>query len=263
MMKGKNSGKQQTGNIKIKMNILVSMVMPFFITSIFVFHGCTNLSEPVKVNLNITGLQRNNTAINYLSFHKAVVSIREIKFFGAREVGSAIFFTTNPTVPGNIYSFTTQQPVFYIRSFDIPQGVYSQMRWEITSGEVDDETYENEYFDIDDFGIIFEGTYTRLDGLEVLLFIVIDPFDVYLFETFTVDGKNSISVSADNIYGINLKLNPYLAMQNIERELLEYASSGFEEVEDYIEISSFENSLIYERMLLRLKQTIQSTIQDN
>jgi hypothetical protein len=226
------------------------------------------LSTPVNVNLHLE-MGTNTPAINYVDFHNIAIAVQQIKFYGIREEGSDIFFNSQPNVPFGIYSIRKNQPAPQIDAFDLPQGVYNQMRWEIQTREIDDDYYEDyfdeeldEFIDVDDFGIIIEGTYTKLDGTQILLFIAIDPSEMLLMETFDTGGNNQLSLLAGKTYNIRLEINPYIAIQNIERSLLENAESDEEDDVQYIEISSDENEDLYERILFRLKNTVRAIIEE-
>jgi hypothetical protein len=165
--------------------------------------------------------------------------VQQIKFYGVREEGSDIFFDSQPTVPFGIYAIGKNQAVTAIDAFDIPQGVYNQMRWEIQTREIDDDYYEeyfdeelDEYVDVDDFGIIIEGKYTRLDGSEILLFIAIDRTEMLLMETSDTGGNSQLSLLSGKNYNVQLEINPYVAIENIERYLLELAATNDDDDDD-------------------------------
>ena len=238
---------------------------------LLLFNGCMaddELSAPVNVNLHLE-MGSNTPGISYVDFHNIAIAVRQIKFYGIREVGSDIFFNSQPNAPYGIYVIRKDQSPPLINAFDIPQGVYNQMRWEIQTREIDDDYYEDyfdeeldEYIDIDDFGIIIEGKYTRHNGSEILLFIAIDPEEILLMETYDSGGNNQLSLLAGKTYRVRLELNPYIAIQNIERSLLENAETDEENDVEYIEISSDENEDLYERILFRMKNTVKAIIEE-
>ncbi len=205
------------------------------------FNGCMpddELSAPVNVNLHMA-MGANTPGISYLDFHNTAIAVQQIKFYGVREEGSDIFFDSQPTVPFGIYAIGKNQAVTAIDAFDIPQGVYNQMRWEIQTREIDDDYYEeyfdeelDEYVDVDDFGIIIEGKYTRLDGSEILLFIAIDRTEMLLMETSDTGGNSQLSLLSGKNYNVQLEINPYVAIENIERYLLELAATNDDDDDD-------------------------------
>ena len=238
---------------------------------LLLFNGCMaddELSAPVNVNLHLE-MGSNTPGISYVDFHNIAIAVGQIKFYGIREVGSDIFFNSQPNAPYGIYAIRKDQSPPLINAFDIPQGVYNQMRWEIQTREIDDDYYEDyfdeeleEFIDVDDFGIIFEGRYKRLNGSEMLLFIAIDPTETLLMETFDSSGNNQLSLLSGKTYNIRLEINPYVAIQNIERSLLENAETDEEDDIYFIEISSDENEDLYERILFRLKNTVRAIIEE-
>ena len=238
---------------------------------LLLFNGCMpddELSTPVNVNLHME-MGTNTPGINYVEFHNIAIAVQQIKFYGIREEGSDIFFNSQPNAPYGIYVIRKDQSPPLINAFDIPQGVYNQMRWEIQTLEIDDDYYEDyfdeeldEFVDVDDFGIIIEGKYTRLNGSEILLFIAIDPAEILLMETFDTGGNNQLSLLSGQSYNVRLEINPYLAIGNIERSLLENAETDEEDDVYFIEISSDENEDLYERILFRLKNTVKAIIEE-
>ncbi len=238
---------------------------------LLLFNGCMpddELSAPVDVNLHLA-MGTNTPGINYVEFYNIAIAVKQIKFYGIREEGSDIFFNSQPGVPFGIFAIRKNQPAPKIDAFNIPQGSYNQMRWEIQTREIDDDYYEDyfdedldEFIDVDDFGIIIEGRYKRLNGSEILLFIAIDPTEILLMETFDTAGNNQLSLLSGRTYNIRLEINPYVAIQNIERSLLENAETDEEDDIEFIEISSDENEDLYERILFRLKNTVKAIIEE-
>ncbi len=238
---------------------------------LLLLNGCMaddELSAPVNVNLHLE-MGTNTPGISYVDFHNITIAVQQTKFYGIREEGSDIFFNSEPNVPFGIYAIRKNEQAPTIDAFDIPQGVYNQMRWEIQTREIDDDYFEDyfdeeldEYIDVDDFGIIIEGKYTRLNGSEILLFIAIDPTEKLLMETYDTGGNNQLSILSGNTYNIRLEINPYVAIGNIERSLLENAETDEEDDIYFIEISSDENEDLYERILFRLKNTVKAIIEE-
>ncbi len=235
------------------------------------FNGCLpddELSIPVNVNLHLA-MGTNTPGISYVDFHNAVIAVQQINFYGIREEGSEIFFNSRPDVPFGIYAIRINQPAPRIDAFDIPQGVYNQMRWEMQTREIDDDFYEDyfdedldEFIDVDDFGVIIEGKYTRENGSKILLFIAIDPKEVLMMDTYDAAGNNQLTLLSGKTYKVSLEINPYLAIENIERFLLEHAETDEEDDIEFIEISSDENEDLYERILFRLKNTIKAVVEE-
>jgi hypothetical protein len=217
-----------------------------------------DLNNPVKVDVEFY-LEENPLTISYLTFNKAIIAFDKVRFYGVRDVGNDIVFSSRPGFPFGTFVIHAAQNTAYITYFDIPQGVYNLMRWDIELMEIDDDIYDDEYVDSDDFGLIFEGTYTRLNGQTVLLFIAVDPAALS-FETVNAIGNNSIVLDSQMDYTVSLELNPYLAMQGISRSLLEQAETDSEDGVEFIEISSDENEDLYNLVLFRLEKTFKAVL---
>lgn len=242
------------------------------LTPVFFFPGCEDASEfnePVSIDLFFR--QGNNTTDNnYLVFNKTTIAVSTINFFGARVQGSDIIFDAPPPNNFGIYELTRQNPDVLIASFDIPQGEYNQMRWETSTIEINEDYYEDffdeeleEYIDIDDYGVIFQGTYQNLQGTLIKIFIAIEPGDLLSFNTQGSQPEGQpVTVFGSSIYNTYLILNPYLATASISRSDLENAEIEDDDDLMYIEISPDENESIYERIVFRLISNLQSTIEE-
>lgn len=226
----------------------------------FLVSACVDadLNKPVKVDVEFY-LEQNPLTINYLTFNKAIIAFDKVRFYGVRDVGNDVVFSSRPGFPFGTFIIPEMQNTSYITYFDIPQGVYNLMRWDIELMEIDDDIYDDEYIDSDDFGLIFEGTYTRLSGETILLFIAVDPA-LLSFETVNAIGNNSIVLDSQMDYTVTIELNPYLAMQGIARNLLEQAETDFEDEVEFLEISSDENEDLYSLVLFRLEKTFKAVI---
>jgi hypothetical protein len=227
---------------------------------LFLMLSCIDddLNKPVRIDLEFS-FEENPLTIPYLTFTNAVISLERVRFYGIRDVGNDVFFSSNPGLSFGTFVIPAWQNTSFVTYFDLPQGVYNIIRWEAQLDEIDDDVYENEFVDSDDFGLIFEGTYTRLDGSTVLLFIAVDPA-TFSFETTDAFGNSLISFDSRNNYTVSFELNPYLAMQGISRNLIEQAETDSEDDIEYIEISSDENEDLYDLVLFRLEKTFKAVI---
>jgi len=230
------------------------------IVLLFLVSSCIDddLNKPVRVDLEFL-LEENPLTISYLNFTNAVVALDRVRFYGIREVGNDVLFTSRPGFSFGTFVIPAQQNTRYVTFFDVPQGVYNLIRWDAELTEINENVYDDEFVDSDDFGLIFEGTYTRLDGSSVLLFIAVDPA-VLSFGTINAAGNNDISLESRKNYTVSFELNPYLAMQGISRNLLEQAETDSEDDIEFIEISSDENEDLYELVLFRLEKTFKAVI---
>jgi hypothetical protein len=227
---------------------------------LFLMSSCIDddLNKPVRIDLEFS-FEENPLTIPYLTFTNAVISLERVRFYGIRDVGNDVFFSSNPGLSFGTFVIPDWQNTSFVTYFDLPQGIYNIIRWEAQLDEIDDDVYDNEFVDSDDFGLIFEGTYTRLDGSTVLLFIAVDPA-TFSFETTDAFGNSLISFDSRNNYTVSFELNPYLAMQGISRNLIEQAETDSEDDIEYIEISSDENEDLYDLVLFRLEKTFKAVI---
>jgi hypothetical protein len=227
---------------------------------LFLMSSCIDddLNKPVRIDLEFS-FEENPLTIPYLTFTNAVISLERVRFYGIRDVGNDVFFSSNPGLSFGTFVIPDWQNTSFVTYFDLPQGIYNIIRWEAQLDEIDDDVYDNEFVDSDDFGLIFEGTYTRLDGSTVLLFIAVDPA-TFSFETTDAFGNSLISFDSRNNYTVSFELNPYLALQGISRNLIEQAETDSEDDIEYIEISSDENEDLYDLVLFRLEKTFKAVI---
>lgn len=230
------------------------------IALLFLVSSCIDddLNKPVRVDLEFS-FEENPLTISYLNFTNAVVALDMVRFYGIRDVGNDVLFTSKPGSSFGTFVIPAWQKTEYVTFFDVPQGVYSMIRWEAELMEIDDNVYDDKFVDSDDFGLILEGTYTRLDGSTVLLFIAVDPAVLY-FETLNAAGRKIISLDSRNNYTVSFELNPYLAMQGISRSLIEQAETDSEDDIEFIEISSDANEDLYQLVLFRLEKTFKAVI---
>ncbi len=230
------------------------------IALLFLVSSCIedDLNKPVRVDLEFL-LEDNPLTISYVNFTNAVVALDRVRFYGIRDVGNDVLFTSRPDFSFGTFVIPAQQNTRYVTYFEVPQGVYNMIRWDAELTEIDDAVYDDVFVDSDDFGLIFEGTYTRLDGSTVLLFIAVDPA-VLSFGTLNAGGNNVVSLESTNNYTVSFELNPYLAMQGISRSLIEQAETDSEDDIEFIEISSDENEDLYELVLFRLEKTFKAVI---
>lgn len=218
-----------------------------------------DLSKPVRVHFELSFVQ-DNDPLPYLTFNNIVVDVEQISFYGIRQEGNDVLFNTRPGDSFGMHILTPAQNTSYLTYFDINQGVYQLMRWEITLGEIDDDLYPDDYIDSDDFGFIIEGTYTRQDGSSVLLFIAIEEEELIRVESINNDGETPIPILTDNVYTVSLEINPHALMRGIPRSMLEQAKTDEEDDIEFIEISDDENEELYNLVLFQLSKTLKAVV---
>ncbi len=231
--------------------------LTLILLSATVFFACEpdDLSKPVKVHLEFS-YKEGVVPIDYLSFNKIIWSVENIDFYGIRKEGNDVLFHTRPGDSFGNHILTPAQNVSYITFFDLKQGIYQLMRWNVGLGEIDDEIYSDEFVDSDDFGLIIEGTYTRLDGTIVLLFIAIEEEEILTFEALIQDEETSLAIISDNTYTMSLEVNPHALMRGIPRSMLEEVETEEEDAVEFIEISEDENEKLYDLVLFQLTKTL-------
>lgn len=218
-----------------------------------------DLTKPVRVNFELKWVE-DNSPLAYLTFQNIVIDVEKISFNGIRQQGSDVFFNTRPGDSFGMHILTRSEKTSYLTFFDLPQGVYELMRWELELGEIDDDIYSDDFIDSDDFGFIIEGIYTRLDGSTVLIFIAIEEEEVIRVESVNQDGEVPISILVDNVYTASLEINPHAIMRGIPRSLLEQAETDEEDDVEFIEISEDENEDLYNLVLFQLARVIKLVV---
>lgn len=267
-------------------SLIVSFLALFFMQACVVIPD-DDLSKPVAVDLHV-GWESNNTGVSYLEFSKLMINISRINFYGTRQEGSDIFFDATPPSPVDNIVLLPGNNSVKVESFDLPQGIYTQLKWELTTGVVErgfllDELgldYDDIIDEIPGKGMVLSGLYQRLSGEQNLVFLAIDNNDLYSFFSSHL-GDGTSAIQSPNNYLFSLFFDPYAAIGSIERSAWEDAETDdldfdddddddkkfgiLEEDDDdeidYILISSDENSDLYERILFRFKNNLISNIE--
>ncbi len=246
----------------LKINVFRCLKIPVFTFMVlWGFSSCEpdDLSKPVRVHFELSFTQ-DNAPLSYLTFHNIAMDLEQISFYGIRQEGNDVLFNTRPGDAFGMHILTPAQNTSYVTYFDIKQGVYQLMRWDIEVGEIDDEVYFDDYIDSDDFGLIIEGTYTRQDGSSVPIFFAIEEEEVIRVESENQDGEVPIAIVADNVYTVFLEINPHALMRGISRNLLEQAETDEEDDIEFIEISEDENEDLYNLVLFQLSKTLKAVV---
>jgi hypothetical protein len=217
------------------------------------------LTKPVRVHFEVRFIE-DDTPLNYLYINRVIVQTDKISFHGIRQEGNDVLFNTRPGDSFGMHMLSPAQNSSYITYFDIQQGLYQLMRWEIELGEIDDEIYPDDFIDSDDFGLILEGTYTLQNGETVMLFIAIENEEIIDFESVNFDGQTPIPILSENTYTISLEVNPLAIMNGIPRSLLEQAEIQDEDDIRFIEISEDENEDLYNLVLFQLSKTLKAVV---
>jgi hypothetical protein len=222
------------------------------ITLILFIAGCRekdDLTLPVRVYFKIGISPENINSDTYLSFNDGQIGVKKIQFEGKREAGEDIYFETDPKMNLPTLAFSiSENPV--ISGFDIPQGIFNYMRWDINLKKIVNEGL----IDTDSLsiGLVISGTYKYLNGSHSHVIIAIDDTEQFNVRSDDSDDNTRIvlSVNKDH-YDAILLLAPDYAFRSISRESLEEADiSG-----DSVIISRNKNKYLYDNLLFRIAQS--------
>jgi hypothetical protein len=218
------------------------------------FTGCSeknDLTLPVRVSFKIGISHEELLSAQYLDFSECQIGIQRIRFEGKREAGGDVFFETDPAMNLQALSFTEQPATISV--FDIPQGIYNIMRWDIsmkcidTEGLIDDrdESYPC-------IGIIITGNYKSLDGSVIPFIFAIDRPELFSVMSFDPDGNSSIVLSVNKEYEAIVYFAPEKAFSAISRTSFEEAEISDNIMQPMIIISSSMNVDLYQILLYRI-----------
>ncbi|HSV88486.1 MAG TPA: hypothetical protein VLH61_07570 [Bacteroidales bacterium] len=218
-------------------------------------------NEPVRVNFDSRFDIRTQTPA-YFSFSRAILSINSIRFQGIRQAGNDVAFSTRPDLPVGVYVFTPSDFLKPVTWFDIPEGVYNSMRWEIILNPLDDDfgNDDDDAFSFEGYGFIIEGHYTRIDGTRVLMIFALEEDELLRLQTVDLQGQTTITLIVDRQYSIELLINPFNIMGGIPRSMLEQAELDVENGYSYLLISPHNNEELYNLMILRLAMELRAVI---
>lgn len=218
-----------------------------------------DFTSPVTVNLKVTLAKG---AQGHLHFDKGIVMFKQILFDGQRNQGGDVHFLTDAKNNIGPIEFTDKSEGL-IKKFDIPQGVYSHKEWRFELDEIDDDYLESlgeEQLEELEGGLIIGGTYTKKDGSQLPLYIVVDEEESFRAVSEGINGYGDVALTVDKKYTALLTFDPYYAMSIISVESLEAAMVSEEDDSQYIEISSDENETLYELVLFRLEKSLKVII---
>ncbi len=242
---------------------LVIIIMILFL------NGCIkkdDLTLPVKVDFKI-GIADNPSKDDYLTFNGGEIGVRRIQFDGKREAGGDVFFETDPKIIFPTLAFYKSSQPVTISDFDIPQGIYNYMKWDINLKGIvidelidDDDEDENEDTDSPNIGLSITGKYTYLSGTSITFIIAISNTELLSVRAFDPDENSRIVLSVDQDYEAILLFDPAYAFHSISRESLEEADVSDDTGIELIVISSEENEDLYEDLLYRIAQSVKVVV---
>ncbi len=217
------------------------------------------LTAPVRIDVEVS-LAEDEAPLSYLSFERIMLNIGQISFYGIRQEGNDVLFSTRPGDTFGMHLLTYGQNTSPVTYFDIPQGAYQLMRWDIETESIDDDVFPDDYIDSDDSGFIIEGTYSQQDGAVVKLFIAIDEEELIRIESESASGEVPIPILSGNVYTVKMEINPQAIMKGIPRTLIEQAETEEEDDIEFIEISEDENEELYDLVLFQLSKTLKAVV---
>lgn len=225
-----------------------------FIIMILALAGCRKekdeLTLPVRIHLQISTIY---TAYdNWIDWSRGKIGIQSVRFEGRRETGEDVFFESDPEMNLEILSFPAS-----IAEFDLPQGIYNYMRWDITLKRImSDELIKVDDTDSLSIGLVFPGSYYYLDeetweDIELPIIFAIDDTELFSF----MPSSNDIALYANKDFVITLCFNLNYASHSTSGESLDKADRSNVDGKQTIVISSNKNEDLYENLLYRLAQS--------
>jgi hypothetical protein len=244
------------------------------VSLILVQQSCTKdeFTLPVRISLSFIITEQYKTN-DTLSFESGEVVIKEIQFEGQREVGENYSFYTESGKefgPQNFYRQSVSPET--ITFFDIPQGIYTLMKWKLVLSDglerfnQDNDGNDDDGDDGDDNddgltpGLIIHGNYITTDGEPLQVRIEIDPFESFECQSINETGDKTINIISGNTYNAVLYFDPYFVFRAISSESLEDADYSDDEISPVLLISSDSNEELYEMILFRLQQSVKIVI---
>jgi hypothetical protein len=221
------------------------------ITLILFVAGCRieekdELTRPGKIYLRI-GIR--GTGNEYLMFG-GQIGIQRIRFEGRREAGEDFFFETDPKM--NLQSLEFGIEPVYISNFDIPQGVYTYMKWDIDLKKI----APGELFllyDLDSLkpGLFISGNYDYGYGEEApnpIFFVIDDTVKL----SFRSDDNARFILSENRDCVVVLSLDPKYAFSSISQDSIQKLETLGTQGHQIILISSNKNEDLYKDLLDRI-----------
>jgi hypothetical protein len=230
------------------------------ITLILFISGCSkkdDLTLPVKVNFKIGISPENVSSDSYLSFNTGHIGVQRIQFEGKRDAGEDVFFETDPKMNLQPLAFSvSENPV--ISDFDIPQGIFNYMKWDIGLKRIVTEgLIDNNGIDSLSIGLVISGTYKHLNGDTIPVIIAIDDTEQFSVKSDNPDGNSQIVLSINkDYYEAILLIAPDYAFSSISRESLEEADISLVSGHQIILISRNKNEYLYQNLLYRIDLSV-------
>jgi hypothetical protein len=233
--------------------------------------GCTekdDLARLVRIRFKIgftakSAFWESGWAAESYSFTEGWIDIQKIQFEGKREAGEDVYFETDPEINLPIIKFEAQprrEQSSLISDFDIPQGIYDNMAWDITMKKmVTDKLIAYDDTDSLDIGLVINGSYNDIWGdspYTIRILVAIDDTMQFSLRSYPRYGNPKIVISENRDNEAILYLDLYYTFSPISRESIEEAEISSDiDGEPILIISSDKNKQLYENILYRISQS--------
>jgi hypothetical protein len=244
---------------KIKLAIIILLLL---------IAGCKEkdeLTRPVRIHFKIGISQDSSVVIDYLSITKCQIGIARIWIEGRREAGKDVFFQSD--FDSYAPPITFLEPT-EITNFDLPQGVYDYIKWDIMGRSIESDLTEaffsvfwNKY---DPWGeevipgtsfksIWISGSYRSLEGSVIPLIIAVSGTQSLNIVSNDPDGNSTIVLTENKEYEATLLFDLVDAFSSISRGSIENAEVSEYKGHPIIIISDNNiNTDLYENLMNRI-----------
>ncbi|WP_225000386.1 hypothetical protein [Cesiribacter sp. SM1] len=220
--------------------------------------GCQDEEEfklPTDVGFQVD-INRNVSTNSRLNFRQGSIRLASFTFDGRREEGDDVYFEKEYE-QGLHVPFDPVQAVEALR-FQVPQGNYTRL-------EVELELYD----DLEDSGLVVEGTYLNSNGVLYPLRIELGSSLAFEMPAKELSGNTQIVLRANTPANAIIRLDPVKWFETIPLSYLDQALlQEVEQEEDseielpnYILINEDTNEHIYAIILNRIEQSSETIFQ--
>jgi hypothetical protein len=226
------------------------------ITLILFIAGCIeqekdDLTLPVRVHFKIDLKDDHDGPI--IIYGIGNIGIQYIQFEGIREAGGNVYFETDPEMDLSYNGYTfTKAPIY---DYDIPQGIYNYMRWDIALKRIVIPQELKDDADSLSVGLVIHGSLENWDVPWIFIPVIFAVDDT---EEFIARFPDRIALSANKDYEATLILAEN-AFRSVSYEDAEISGEG--EFQRII-ITSTKNKDMYEKILYQLHRSASVVIEE-
>jgi hypothetical protein len=179
---------------------------------------------------------------------RGYIGVKSVRFEGKRDAGEDVFFETNPDQNFPVLDISKGG---YISNFDIPRGVYNDMKMDIELKKIVVDPILDYELDSLNIGLLFIGHYEIYYGDPE------SPLPIYYIvdDTVTLSFRsepNRKFVLSDKESGVSLILDPFFAIGTIDQDIIENLEPSGNIVHQVILISSSKNKDMHEYILSQI-----------